>query len=172
MVRGMSHLFTAGPAVVAAIGENLDKEELGGADIHGRNGVVDDVVASEDEAFDRARKFLSYLPSKAGDMPPRSNARDMVLRREQQLLKAVPGDRRAAYNMRRILELIADKDSLFEMGALWGQAIITALARFDGYPVAILCKQPQFHGRISGGRCRAKNGPFYQTGRTIQTTCH
>lgn len=63
MVRGLSQLFAAGPAVAAAIGDSLTKEELGGSGIHTRNGVVDEEVSSEAEAFATARRFLSYLPS-------------------------------------------------------------------------------------------------------------
>src|SRR5690348_15460252 len=53
MVRGTSQVFVAGPPVVARPGEDVDKETLGGADVHGRNGVVDDVADSEDDAFAR-----------------------------------------------------------------------------------------------------------------------
>ena len=53
MVKGLSQLFAAGPAVVEAIGEASDKESLGGSVIHTRNGVVDEEVASEAEAFAR-----------------------------------------------------------------------------------------------------------------------
>ena len=63
MVKGISQMFVAGPPVVARLGEKVTKEELGGTDIHGRNGAVDDEVDSEDEAFARTRRFLSYLPS-------------------------------------------------------------------------------------------------------------
>ncbi|HWG81162.1 MAG TPA: carboxyl transferase domain-containing protein, partial [Stellaceae bacterium] len=56
MVEGISQMFIAGPPVVARIGQNLTKEELGGSEIHARAGAVDDVVASEAEAFERARR--------------------------------------------------------------------------------------------------------------------
>src|SRR6476660_5349496 len=63
MVKGTSHLFVAGPVVVNQLGtETVDKETLGGSRIHTRNGTVDDEIATEDEAFARARQFLSYLP--------------------------------------------------------------------------------------------------------------
>src|SRR5690606_9633767 len=61
MVRGTSQLFNAGPPVVARIGQKLEKNELGGSHIHTRNGVVDDEVGAEAEAFARARRVLSYL---------------------------------------------------------------------------------------------------------------
>lgn len=146
MVKGMSHMFTAGPAVVAAIGEELDKEALGGASIHARNGAVDDVVESEEEAFEAAKKFLSYLPSKAGGALKRSETKDGVERRDESLLKAVPEDRQKAYSMRAILKSVMDRDSIFEIGKLWGRSAITALARLDGWPVAVLASDPSHLG--------------------------
>jgi len=62
MVKGLSQIFTAGPAVVAALGETQDKESLGGSIIHTRNGVIDDEAKDEAEAFVMAKQFLSYLP--------------------------------------------------------------------------------------------------------------
>ena len=146
MVKGLSQIFTAGPAVVAAIGESLDKEQLGGAEIHTRNGVIDDEAANEDEAFAMARAFLSYLPPHAGARAERTASRDRPDRRDEKLLSAVPKNPREAYNMRRIVETIADKGSVFEMGKRWGRATITAFARFDGWPVAVLASDPTFLG--------------------------
>lgn len=145
MVRGLSQVFTAGPKVVAGIGEaELDNEALGGADIHARNGVIDDEAASEDEAFAMARRFLSYLPSSAHERPARAASNDPVDRREEALLSAVPHDRRQAYSMRKILEAVCDRGSVFEMGRRWGRAVITAFARLDGWPVAVLASDPTF----------------------------
>lgn len=148
MVRGLAQIFTAGPAVVSGLGtgENLDKEQLGGADIHTRNGVIDDEAASEDEAFSMARAFLSYLPSHADARAERITPHDKPNRREEKLLTAVPENAREAYSMRKILEMVADKASVFEMGKRWGRAVITAFARFDGYPVAVLASDPTFLG--------------------------
>ncbi|NVJ96835.1 MAG: methylmalonyl-CoA carboxyltransferase [Alphaproteobacteria bacterium] len=146
MVKGLSHMFTAGPAVVAAIGENLDKEALGGAELHARTGAVDDLVDSEEAAFKAARRFLSYLPSAAGLPAPRGDVRDGVERRDESLLNAVPEDRRAAYSMRKILDSVMDRQSVFEIGKRWGQSAITALARLDGWPVAVIASDPSFMG--------------------------
>ncbi|MEZ5982657.1 MAG: carboxyl transferase domain-containing protein [Parvularculaceae bacterium] len=60
------------------------------------------------------------------------------------LLSAVPRDARQAYSMRRILENVVDRGSLFEMGKRWGRSVITAFARLDGWPVAILASDPTF----------------------------
>ena len=58
MVRGSSQMFVAGPPVVQWTHGTFEKNELGGSHIHTRNGAVDDEVASEDEAFERTRRFL------------------------------------------------------------------------------------------------------------------
>lgn len=146
MVRGLSQLFAAGPAVAAAIGDTLDREELGGTDVHTRNGVVDDEVASEAEAFAAARRFLSYLPSSIHDRAQRTACSDPVDRREEALLSIVPREAKQVYSMRRITAAVFDQGSFFEMGARWGRAVITAFARLDGYPVAVLASDPSYLG--------------------------
>ncbi len=149
MVRGIAQIFTAGPAVVAGMGagsDALDKEQLGGADIHARNGVIDDEAESEDAAFAMARAFLSYLPAHKDARAARIAPHDRPNRREEKLLTAVPENSREAYSMRKILEMVADKGSIFEMGKRWGRATITAFARFDGWPVAVLASDPTFLG--------------------------
>ncbi|HUQ13414.1 MAG TPA: carboxyl transferase domain-containing protein [Novosphingobium sp.] len=149
MVKGLSQIFAAGPAVVAAIDGRqavADKEGLGGSEIHTRNGVIDDEVADEAEAFARARRFLSYLPSSAGERAPHLPPSDPPDRRDESLLTAVPRSDRQAYSMRRILDAVFDAGSVFEIGRWWGQAAITALARLEGRPVAVLASDPSFLG--------------------------
>jgi acetyl-CoA carboxylase carboxyltransferase component len=146
MVEGISQMFIAGPPVVARLGQNLTKEELGGSEIHARAGAVDDVVASEDEAFQRTRRFLSYLPSSVFELPPRSPVVDDPNRREPWLIEAVPQDRRKVYDMRRIVRALVDRDSFFEIGRKFGGSAITGLARLDGWPVAVLASDPYIYG--------------------------
>ena len=146
MVEGISHMFIAGPPVVARLSGPITKDELGAADIHARAGAVDDVVASEAEAFARARRFLSYLPPSVYELPERIAPTDDAARRDPWLIEAVPHDRRKVYDMRRILNAVVDKDSLFEMGRKFGGSVITALARLDGWPVAVLASDPYFYG--------------------------
>lgn len=146
MVQGLSQLFAAGPAVVAAIGEEAGKEDLGGSELHTRNGVVDDEAASEAEAFARARAFLSYLPGSVGEAAPRLPADDPPDRRDPALLDIVPREAKQVYSMRRILAAVFDRDSVFEMSCRWGRAVITAFARLEGRPVAVLASDPSFLG--------------------------
>jgi propionyl-CoA carboxylase beta chain len=142
MVKGLSQVFAAGPPLVKALGEDVTKEALGGWEIHARNGVVDEAVENEAEAFAHVRRFLSYLPASIDDLPPRAESTDPVDRREEKLIAAVPRDRRRVYKMRPIIEAVVDQGSFFEIGRYWGRASITGLARLDGWPVAVIASDP------------------------------
>ncbi len=146
MVRGLSQLFAAGPAVVEAIGEASDKESLGGSIIHTRNGVVDEEVGSEAEAFARARRFLSYLPSHVGQHAPRLASGDPADRRDPALVDLVPREAKQVYSMRKLMGMVFDEGSVFEMGRMWGRALITAFARLEGRVVAVMASDPSFLG--------------------------
>jgi acetyl-CoA carboxylase carboxyltransferase component len=146
MVRGTSQLFAAGPPVVARAGQTLTKEELGGTAIHARNGTIDDEVESEAEAFARARKFLSYLPSSVHEPAPRLANQDPPGRGAEELLSAIPRDARKVYRMRPIIETLTDAGSWMEIGKAWGKSVIAGLARLDGWPVAVLASDPYHYG--------------------------
>src|SRR3954454_7625297 len=146
MVKGTSQVFVAGPPVVARLGEQVDKEELGGSSVHVRNGVVDAEAESEEEAFALARRFLSYLPSSVFDVPPRVEPEDDADRRDEWLIGAIPTTRRSAYKIRPVIEALVDRGSFLEMGRMWGRSAVTGLARLDGWPVALLASDPYHYG--------------------------
>jgi acetyl-CoA carboxylase carboxyltransferase component len=145
MVRNSSQLFVAGPPVVArAFGREVGKEELGGSHIHAReSGAVDNEAASEEEAFDQIRSFLSYLPSSVWEVPPRIASDDDPQRREEELLSIIPRDRRKVYDVRKLLGLVLDTNSFFEIGRFFGRPLVTGLARLDGIPVGVLANDPK-----------------------------
>jgi acetyl-CoA carboxylase carboxyltransferase component len=147
MVRGSSQLFVAGPPVVSrAFGREVEKEELGGSHIHAHgSGAVDNEVGSEREAFEHIRRFLSYLPSSVWERAPVAESTDDPERREEELMSAVPRDRRRVYNVRRIVELVMDGASFFEISRYYGQSLITGLARLDGIPVGVMANDPAFY---------------------------
>ncbi len=146
MVKETSQMFVAGPPVVARISEEISKSDLGGSDIHTRNGAVDDEVESEAEAFEATRRFLSYLPASVHDLAERGPVTDDANRREDWLIDAIPRDPRRVYKMRPIIEALVDRGSFFEMGRRWGRAVITGFARLDGWPVAVLASDPYVYG--------------------------
>lgn len=146
MVKDTSQMFIAGPPIVARIGQHLDKNELGGSAIHTRNGVCDDEVASEEEAFLRVRRFLSYLPRSVHHLPPRAEPRAPVSEDFEWLKSVVPKDTRTVYKMRPILNALVDADSFMEIGNRWGRALIVGLARVQGYPVVMIASDPYHYG--------------------------
>ncbi|MEC7366280.1 MAG: carboxyl transferase domain-containing protein [Pseudomonadota bacterium] len=146
MVENVSQLFVAGPPVVKRLGQDLTKEELGGSEIHSKNGAVDIFVKSEDEAFEITKKILSYLPQSVYELPQRGEKTDDPERKDEWLLEAIPKDRRKIYKMRKIINTLVDKKSFIEVGKNYGQSVITGLARFDGWPVALLAGDPYYYG--------------------------
>jgi acetyl-CoA carboxylase carboxyltransferase component len=147
IVRGTAQLFVAGPPVVAAaMGEAPDKEELGGSRTQTAAGAVDNEAADEDDALDQVRRFLSYLPQNVWERPPLSSSSDSADRREEELLSIVPRERRKPYKVRRILELVFDHGSPFELSPRYGRSLVTALARLGGRPVGVLASDPAFFG--------------------------
>lgn len=141
-----SAMFVAGPPLVARLGQALTKQELGGADIQTKAGAIDNAVETEEEAFEQARRFLSYLPSSIHGVPPVLPSTDDPNRADESLMKAVPRNRRSVYKMRPIINAVVDKDSFFEMGANFGRSIIAGLARIDGHPVLLLASDPYHYG--------------------------
>ena len=144
MVRGSSQLFVAGPPVVKwGVGEDLSKEELGGAEIHAHmSGAVDNEAESEDDALAQIRRFLSYLPQSVWNAAPRTTPDDDPGRREEELISIVPRNRRHGYDARRIVELVMDRDSFFEMAPFFGPSLVTGFARLDGFSVGVMANDP------------------------------
>lgn len=141
-----SAMFVAGPPVVKALGQDLTKEELGGADIQTRAGAVDHAVDTEEEAFACARRFLSYLPSSVYELPPTLPCTDNPERSDEALMNAVPRNRKQVYKMRPIIESVVDKGSFFEVGKNFGKPIIVGLARLEGRAVLLLASDSFHYG--------------------------
>ncbi|MPY95544.1 MAG: methylmalonyl-CoA carboxyltransferase, partial [Acidimicrobiia bacterium] len=141
IVADTAQMMIAGPALVEQAGQpEVTKEDLGHARVHTSNGAIDDVVASEEEAFERTRRFLSYLPQNVDQLPERGPVTDDPERREEKLVSIVPRDRRRVFKMRDVVEAVVDRESFFEIGRGWGRSIITGLCRLDGWPVALFAE--------------------------------
>ena len=148
MVKGISHIFPGGPPVVkAALGYDITKEELGDerTQVY-QGGVVDNLAETEEEAFDMVRRFLSYMPQNVWELPPRAEPTDNPNRRDEELLSAVPRERKKSYNPYAILKHVFDRDSIFEITPHYGKSRVTALARVNGYPVGVMINNPMFLG--------------------------
>ncbi len=141
-----SQVIIAGPAVVKrALGVDVTKEELGGPEIHLKSGVVNNLAEDEEDALNQIKTFLSYLPDNFMSLPPSISSNDKTNRMEEDLSSIIPTNRRKAYSMRKLLKLIIDKDSFFEMSKMYGPSLITGLARLNGHSVGILANDCMFY---------------------------
>ncbi|MGQ0524857.1 MAG: acyl-CoA carboxylase subunit beta [Betaproteobacteria bacterium] len=163
MVQGTGQIFAAGPPVVErAFGEKLTKEELGGVKVAvDTAGTLDNVALDEEDCFRQIRRFLSYLPTNVWELPPEIPCADPVDRCEDALADIVPRSSRQAYDMKKLLGLIADRETLFEIQPTFGRSVITTLARMNGKVVGLVANNPMFGGIVDHKAAR-KQGHFIE----------
>jgi acetyl-CoA carboxylase carboxyltransferase component len=154
MARGISTMGIAGPALVrAATGEQISKEDLGGADVQARLGVTDLAVDTEAEALDAVRVFLSYFPANSGQPPPR-DADPGPGGDSARLAEIVPANTRIGYDVRDVIEVIADAGTAFEIKEKHAPNLVTALIRLGGRPVGVIANQPaHLGGTLDSAAC-------------------
>jgi acetyl-CoA carboxylase carboxyltransferase component len=146
MTRHTAQVLIGGPALVErALGKRLTKDELGGAKVHMRSGVVDNIAEDEEDAFRLIRRFLSYLPTNVWQLPPGIEPDDPPERAEEALLEIIPRDRRKIYDARRLVQLVIDRESFFELTPHFGRSQITGLARLAGRAVGVLANDTRFY---------------------------
>ncbi|MEM9681733.1 MAG: carboxyl transferase domain-containing protein [Pseudomonadota bacterium] len=164
MVKGTSEIFAAGPAVVErSLGQKVTKAELGGPAVAvDQAGAIDNVAESEEHCFELVRQFLGYLPQNVWGLPPISTCDDPVDRCEDALASIVPEHRRRAYNMRKLIDLVVDKGSVFEIQPTFGKALITCLARLNGHPVGVVANNPMVYGGAMDGPAARKQVRFIE----------
>ena len=162
MVRGSSQVFASGPPVVKrALGIDLTKEELGGAKVAvDTAGTIDNAADSEEECLAQIRRFLGYMPQNVWELSPRVEGGDPASRRDEDLLSIVPRNPRQAYDMRRLLRMVVDRESFFEIQPTFGRAVIVGLARLDGYVVGIIANSPMVNGGVVDGAAARKQTRF------------
>jgi acetyl-CoA carboxylase carboxyltransferase component len=137
-------MFTGGPPLVKeATGEDVTKEELGGARLCTEvSGAAHNRVPDDPAALALARRYLSYFPSSRGRPAPRREGPAAERRLLEGILEVVPTNSRRPYDMHRVLDLLVDGESLLEVQPLYGRPLITALAFLGGRAVAIVANNP------------------------------
>jgi acetyl-CoA carboxylase carboxyltransferase component len=164
MVKDTAHVFAAGPPVVQrSLGQSITKEELGGAHLAvDVAGTIDNAAADEAQCFAMIRRYLAYMPRNVWELPPVVRDGDPAERCEEELLRIVPRDRRKPYNMRRLIELVVDRGSVFEIQPSFGKAVITALARLDGFVVGVIANNPMVYGGAVDVKAARKQTHFIE----------
>ncbi len=152
MVRGLSTMGLAGPALVkAGTGESVTAEALGGTAVQvDRQGLADLGLDSETEALEAIRGFLSYLPSNARALPPVRPPGPPA----GPIGGIVPANSRRAYDMQRVIAGLVDAESCFELKPTFARNIITCFARLEGSAVGLVANQPLYKsGMLDAEAC-------------------
>ncbi len=150
MVKGRSSMALGGPHLVkAAVGEDVDVNELGGSKVHCEISGCADLEVEDDEACIRAiREFLSYLPSNNREQPPVIPCDDPPDRYIDDMTSVVPTNPRKVYDMRQVIRRIVDHGHFFEIKPRWARNIVVGFARLEGRPVGIVANQPLYLGGV------------------------
>ncbi len=165
LVRDTGFMGMSGPKVVkVGIGIDVTAEQIGGAqmaaEVTGQAHVVGDGDAATLLAV---RRYLSYFPGHCDAWPPQAPARPSPGETPEgaaELAALVPDNQRRAYSSRRLLELVADEDSLFELSAGYGRNMVTALGRLDGRPVGFVANDPMHLAGALNEKTAAKQRRF------------
>jgi acetyl-CoA carboxylase carboxyltransferase component len=152
-VEGTCLAVTSPLVVEMATGEAIDGAALGGTAVHARTtGQADLAVATPEDAYAAVRRFLSHLPTHTGERPARTDGGPVAP--DPELAGLVPRRRSRAYDMRRVLDRIADHGSLLVLGPDFGRSLLCALGRIDGHAVGVIASQPKFFaGALDPAAC-------------------
>ncbi|MCW5960394.1 MAG: acyl-CoA carboxylase subunit beta [Pyrinomonadaceae bacterium] len=146
MVKDTSYMFITGPDVIKTVThEEVTKDELGGAVTHNsRSGVAHFAADDDGHALRLTRELLSFVPSNNMENPPRSATKDPENRREERLNGIVPEVSTQPYDIREIINIVADDNYFFEVQEHFAQNIVIGFARLGGRSVGIVANQPAF----------------------------
>ncbi|CAD5108222.1 carboxyl transferase domain-containing protein [Zestomonas carbonaria] len=128
----------AGPAMIEGGGLGSFKpEEVGPAGVQGPNGVIDVLVEDEAEAVRVAKQYLSYFQ---GDLD------DWQCADQRELRHVIPENRLRVYDIRQVIELLADQGSVLELRRQFAPGLVTALVRIEGKPFGLIANNPAHLG--------------------------
>ncbi|MCG2631287.1 biotin/lipoyl-binding protein [Bradyrhizobium sp. WYCCWR 13023] len=143
-----------GPAMIEGGGLGVyHPAEVGPVSFQSPNGVIDILVEDEEEATSVAQKYLSYFQGAVKDW----EAADQRL-----LRRAIPENRLRVYDIRNVIDLVADKDSVLELRRDYGVGMITALIRIEGKPFGLIANNPRHLGGAIDADAGDKAARFLQ----------
>ena len=135
-------MFVTGPNVVRTVThEEVDMENLGGADVHATKSGVAHFAPIPSRRPLSGRELLSFVPSQQHRASPYLETKDPADRRDEKLLEIVPDNPNRPYNMRDLVHCLVDDGTFLETHAGFAQNILTGFCR-GGHPVGIIANQP------------------------------
>jgi propionyl-CoA carboxylase beta chain len=144
MVKDTSYMYVTGPDVVKTVtNEVVSHEDLGGARVHAaKSGVADGAYENDLEALAQMRKLINFLPGSNREKPPVRPTFDDPERSETSLDTLVPANPNTPYDMRELIQKVADEGDFFEIGRDFGKNILCGFGRMEGSPVGFVANQP------------------------------
>jgi methylmalonyl-CoA carboxyltransferase large subunit len=145
MVRG-AELFITGPAVIEQVtGEKITAEELGGVDAQmAHSGVVHFLARDEDEAYNIAKRLLSFLPSNNMEDPPDYGTGDLAFSPNPVLNSIIPDNRQHPYNVKDVILQVVDRADFLEVQERFASNAVIGFGRINGQTVGIVANQPMY----------------------------
>jgi len=160
MTRDAS-MFVTGPSVVKdVLGEDVAFDELGGHQVHSRNGVCHIVADDDTHSITLVHSLLSYLPQSAWDQPPSRLPREPLGGDPR---AAVPANHRCVYDVREVIDCLVDAGEKLELSPRWARNIVVALARIEGRAVGIVANQPKHLAGVLDEAASQKAARFVRT---------
>jgi len=146
MVKDTSYMFITGPDVIKTVThEEVTKDELGGAMTHNqKSGVAHFAADSDEHCLRLTRELLSFIPSNNMENPPFVSTNDPSDRKDEKLNTIVPEVSTQPYDIRDIINSIADENYFFEVQEHYAPNIVIGFARLGGYSVGIVANQPAY----------------------------
>jgi acetyl-CoA carboxylase carboxyltransferase component len=156
MRKGATMAVASSRVTSMAINQPVDPEELGGVKLHSETtGLVDMIVDSDEKAITALKQFLAYLPSHQNEAPPVHAVPAGAGEDAGRILDILPSDKAKVYDVRKIVQVIADPNSVFELKPRFGKSISTSLIRLDGRSVGVVANNPMFKGgALDADACR------------------
>ncbi|UXN07950.1 acyl-CoA carboxylase subunit beta [Bartonella sp. HY761] len=144
MVRDSSYMFVTGPDVVKTVtNEIVSAEELGGATTHTqKSSVADGAFENDIEALENIRLLFDYLPLNSQEKPPVRPFFDDPQRLDIKLDTLIPDSSTKPYDMKELIQTIADEGSFFEVKADFAKNLITGFIRIEGRSIGVVANQP------------------------------
>jgi acetyl-CoA carboxylase carboxyltransferase component len=144
MTKNISNMFITGPEVIKTVtGEEVDAETLGGAMAHAStSGVAHFAAENEQDAFEKVKALLSYLPSNNAEPAPSVIPEDDPWRMDPELDSIIPENPSESYDMKAVIEKVMDRGSFLEVMENFARNAIIGFARLHGQPVGVVAQQP------------------------------
>ena len=144
MTRDTSYMFITGPDVVKTVtGENVSAEKLGGASAHTQKSSVADLAFDNDFILlKQTRRFFEFLPLNNKEKAPSKPIFDSPNRIEPSLDTLIPDNPNTPYDMKELIEKIADDADFFELQPDFAPNILTGFGRIAGESVGFVANQP------------------------------